>query len=108
MEKRNEERYNTNQEHGKNYDSKNMMHTIQLLQTAEQILSKDTLNIRVSNRDELLAIKAGVMEYDALLEMADALIVSIEKYYSTSALPESPDVEKVVGILVGIREELYG
>lgn len=107
MEKRNEERYNTNQEHGKNYDSKNMMHTIRLLQTAEQILSKGTLNIRVSNREELLAIKAGVMEYEALLEMADALIVSIEKYYETSTLPDSPDVEKAVGILVGIREALY-
>ena len=107
MEKRNEERYNTNQEHGKNYDSKNMMHTIRLLQTAEQILSKGTLNIRVSNREELIAIKAGAMEYDDLLQMADDLIVSIEKHYETSSLPESPDVEKVVGILVGIREELY-
>lgn len=108
MEKRNEERYNTNQEHGKNYDSKNMMHTIRLLQTAEQILSKGTLNIRVSNREELLFIKAGAIEYDALLEMADDLIASIEKHYETSTLPESPDVEKAVGILVGIREELYG
>jgi predicted nucleotidyltransferase len=107
MEKRNEERYNTNQEHGKNYDSKNMMHTIRLLQTAEQILSKGTLNIRVSNREELLDIKAGVMEYDDLLQMADDLIVSIEEYYETSTLPETPDVEKVVGILVGIRKELY-
>ena len=107
MEKRNEERYNTNQEHGKNYDSKNMMHTIRLLQTAEQILSKGTLNIRVSNREELLSIKAGAMEYDDLLKMADDLIASIENHYETSSLPESPDVEKVVGILVGIREELY-
>lgn len=107
MEKRNEERYQTNQEHGKNYDSKNMMHTIRLLQTAEQIFSKGTLNIRVSNREELLAIKAGAMEYDDLLKMADDLIASIEKHYETSTLPESPDVEKAVGILVGIREELY-
>lgn len=48
------------------------------------------------------------MEYDALLEMADDLIASIEKHYEMSTLPESPDVEKAVGILVGIREELYG
>lgn len=108
IEKRNEDRYNTNQEHGKNYDSKNMMHTIRLLQTAEQILTKGTLNIRVSNREELLDIKAGKMEYDALLEMADDLIASIEKHYETSSLPETPDSEKAIGILVGIREELYG
>lgn len=107
IEKRNEERYKTNQEHGKNYDSKNMMHTIRLLQSAEQILSKGTLNIRVSNREELLTIKTGALEYDDLLQMADNLIVSIEKHYETSSLPESPDVEKAVEILVGIREELY-
>ena len=107
IEKRNEERYKTNQEHGKNYDSKNMMHTIRLLQSAEQILSKGTLNIRVSNREELLTIKTGALEYDDLLQMADNLIVSIEKHNETSSLPESPDVEKAVEILVGIREELY-
>lgn len=107
IEKRNEDRYKTNQEHGKNYDSKNMMHTIRLLQTAEQILKKDTLNIRVTNREELLAIKAGAMEYDALLQMADDLIASIEKHYETSALQVAPDSEKAIGTLVGIREELY-
>ena len=105
--KRNDERYQTNQQHGKNYDSKNMMHTIRLLQTAEQILQKGTLNIIVSNGAELLAIKAGEMEYDALLALADTLIVSIEKHYQTSTLPERPDSLKAIENLVAIREVLY-
>ena len=84
-----------------------MMHTIRLLQTAEQILQKGTLNIKVSNRAELLAIKAGEMEYDALLEMADTLIVSIEKHYQTSSLPERPDEKKAIQNLISIREILY-
>ncbi|WP_289661947.1 nucleotidyltransferase domain-containing protein [Flavobacterium panacagri] len=107
IEKRNEERYHTNQQHGKNYDSKNMMHTIRLLQTAEQILSTGKLNIRVSNREELLAIKAGNKEYDDLLEMADHLITSIESHYLTSNLPEKPDEEKVIQTLIEIRKKLY-
>ncbi|CAD0009282.1 nucleotidyltransferase domain-containing protein [Flavobacterium chungangense] len=107
IEKRNEDRYNTNQQHGKNYDSKNMMHTIRLLQTAEQILSTGKLNIRVSNREELLDIKAGNREYDDLLEMADNLIASIESHYQTSTLPEKPDEEKAIQNLIKIREELY-
>jgi len=107
IDKRNEDRYNTNQQHGKNYDSKNMMHTIRLLQTAEQILSTGKLNIRVPNREELLDIKAGNKEYDDLLEMADNLIVSIENYYQNSTLPEKPDEEKVIQTLIKIREELY-
>lgn len=107
IEKRNEERYNTNQQHGKNYDSKNMMHTIRLLQTAEQILATGTLNIRVSNREELLDIKAGKMEYDDLLQKADDLIASIEHLNETSNLPEFPNTEKAINILIHIREELY-
>lgn len=107
IKKRNDERFNTNQQHGKNYDSKNMMHTIRLLQTAEQILSTGKLNIRVSNRSELLAIKAGEKDYDALLQMADELIASIEKHYETSDLPERPDEVKGIQTLVAIRETLY-
>jgi len=107
MEKRNEERYNTNQKHGKNYDSKNMMHTIRLLQSAEQILSTGALNIKVDNREELLAIKAGEMEYDDLLQKAEDLIISIENLYQNSTLPEKPNVEKTVNTLITIRTTLY-
>ena len=107
INKRNEERYNTNQLHGKNYDSKNMMHTIRLLQSAEQIVSFGKLNIKVSNREELLAIKAGEKEYDELLQMAEDLIASIERHYEYSVLNERPDEEQAIKILIEIREELY-
>ena len=70
-------------------------------------MSKGTLHIKVTNRDELLAIKAGKMEYDDLLLMANNLITSIEKQYETSTLPETPDVEKVTQVLIDIREQLY-
>ena len=39
--------------------------------------------------------------------MADNLIVSIEKHYTTSTLPEKPDEEKAIQALIKIREELY-
>ncbi len=83
------------------------MHTIRLLQSAEQILATGTLNIRVSNREELLAIKAGEMEYDALLQKAEDLMASIEHLYTLSTLPEVPDSEKLISVLVEMREELY-
>lgn len=107
IDKRNEGRYQTNQQHGKNYDSKNMMHTIRLLQTAEQLLATGKLNIRVPNRAELLAIKSGEKEYDELLELADQLILSIENYYNTSTLPDYPDEQKALENLIEIRKSLY-
>jgi predicted nucleotidyltransferase len=105
--KRNEERYQTNQQHGKNYDSKNMMHTIRLLQSAVQILATGNLNIKVSNREELLAIKSGAMEYEALLQKAEVLIETIEQLQKNSTLPETPNVEKATQILISIRTALY-
>lgn len=107
IEKRNEERYNTNSDHGKNYDSKNMMHTIRLLQSAEQILDTGKLDVRVQNREELLGIKAGKKEYDDLLIMADKLIESIENKHSQSKLPDAPDKEKAENLLISIRQSLY-
>lgn len=105
--KRNEDRYNTNQKHGKQYDSKNMMHTIRLLQSAKQIITTGKLNIRVTNREELLAIKAGAMDYDDLLEIADHLIETIEMEYEKCNLPEMPIKEKAIANLIKIREKMY-
>ncbi|WP_205511605.1 DNA polymerase beta superfamily protein [Longitalea arenae] len=108
VEKRNELRYQGNSEHGKGYDAKNMMHTIRLLQVAEEILSQGLLQVKRSNREELLSIKAGDFEYEDLLLMADALMSRIEKAYYASPLPTHPDKEKTEAILVKMREELYG
>ena len=107
VSERNEDRYNVNQTHGQNYDSKNMMHTIRLLQSCEQIFKTGSLNIRVENREELLEIKAGNWSYEAVMDKAESLIQSIEHYHSRSTLPESPDLDKTTKILVNIREELY-
>lgn len=107
VSERNEDRYNVNQQHGQNYDSKNMMHTIRLLQSCEHIFKTGSLQIRVDNRDELLDIKAGNWSYEAVMKKAEDLIQSIEHYYSISPLPDYPDLKRTEKILVEIREELY-
>lgn len=107
VSERNEDRYNVNQQHGQNYDSKNMMHTIRLLQTCEQIFKTNSLNIRVENRSELLDIKAGHWPYDAVMRKAEQMIKSIEHHYTTSSLPEFPDLRKTTGILIEMREMIY-
>lgn len=107
VEKRNEDRYNTNQKHGKNYDSKNMMHTIRLLQSSVNIFKNNKIEIRVKNRDELLDIKAGNLDYDDLLILADQLTEELNVLANHSSLPALPDKEKAEKTLVKIRKELY-
>ncbi|UKB85233.1 nucleotidyltransferase domain-containing protein [Chryseobacterium sp. MEBOG06] len=104
---RNEDRYNVNENHGQNYDSKNMMHTIRLLQSCESIFKNNSLKTRVENRDELLDIKSGCQSYEAVMQKAENLIESIEHLHSISTLPEYPDLEKTTHILIEIRENLY-
>lgn len=107
VEKRNEDRYNTNQKHGKNYDSKNMMHTIRLLQSAVNIFKNNKIEIRVKNRDELLSIKAGNWNYDDLLLLADQLIEELNLLAKSSTLPDFPNKRKVEKTLIEIRNQLY-
>ncbi|WP_284464285.1 nucleotidyltransferase domain-containing protein [Chryseobacterium sp.] len=107
VEERNEDRYNVNQNHGQNYDSKNMMHTIRLLQSCEQIITTCSLQIRVENRNELLDIKAGNWPYETVMQKAERLIESIEHHHPISSLPDYPDLEKTTKILVEIRKNLY-
>lgn len=104
---RNEERYLMNQAHGKNYDAKNMMHTIRLLQVAKEILLDNRLNVHRTNREELLAIKNGQFSYESLLEKADNLMQDIQVAFEKSTLPDMPDKKTAESILVQIREELY-
>ncbi|WP_165041381.1 DNA polymerase beta superfamily protein [Dysgonomonas sp. ZJ709] len=104
---RNDNRYQTNLSHSKNYDSKNMMHTIRLLQVAEEIIRDGTLTVKRPNRKQLLDIKSGDMKYNDLLVMADELMESIEKYTNLSSLQEKPDIVMAERILVKMREELY-
>lgn len=107
VDKRNESRYENNVKHGKNYDSKNMMHTFRLLDMAEEILNEGKVYVRRSNREELLKIRNGEWQYDELIEMANKKMEIVEKAYKNSKLQEEPNTEKIESLLIGIRSELY-
>ncbi|KUG12411.1 nucleotidyltransferase [Elizabethkingia sp. HvH-WGS333] len=107
VSERNEDRYNVNQKHGQNYDSKNMMHTIRLLQSCEQIFRTGSLRVRVDNRSELLDIKSGNQAYETVIQKAEDLIRTIEYYYTISTLPDYPDIQRTQSLLVEIRKNLY-
>jgi hypothetical protein len=107
VEKRNEDRYNTTLSHGKNYDSKNMMHTFRLLHMAKEIAEEGTVNVRRNDRDYLLSIKRGEFEYDDLVAEAEAQKDALVQLFENSDLPMEPDCDVIEKILVEVREELY-
>ena len=108
MNLRNENRYTTNLDHGKNYDSKNMMHTIRLLKVAKELLETSVLNIkRIDDRAELLAIKNGEYSYEEIIERVDILQKDIEKLSHNNKLPATINQAKALQFLINLRTKLY-
>ena len=107
VEKRNEERYNTTMSHGKNYDSKNMMHVFRLLLMAREIATEGKVNVHRKDREFLLDIKQGKFEYDDLVKKAEELKDELPALYADSQLPESPDLGIVNKLLIEMRDDYY-
>lgn len=107
VEKRNDDRYSTTVAHGKNYDSKNMMHTFRLLHMAREIALDGEIHVERSDREFLLAIKNGEFEYEDLVQKAEHLKEELITLFKESNLPESPDKDLINALLIQIRKEFY-
>lgn len=107
VEKRNDDRYQTNQEHGKGYDSKNMMHCIRLTRMAIEIAEQKKVIVRRPDAEELLRIRNGEAEYDDLLNEAETSIKLLDELYLNSDLPDKIDPQFVNDILINFRKNYY-
>lgn len=107
VEKRNEERYKTTVSHGKNYDSKNMMHVFRLLLMAKEIAVEKRVNVLRKDREFLLDIKQGKFEYDELVQKAEELKNELIQLYQQSDLPDEPDINQINSLLITMREQIY-
>ena len=100
---RNKDRYLLNKEHGQNYDSKNAMHMIRILQSYLELLNTKTLNVFRTNAEELLTIKNGELSFDEIMAMANDLVGKIEFAYDNIELKDSIDLNILNNILMQIR-----
>jgi predicted nucleotidyltransferase len=107
VEKRNEERFKTTMSHGKNYDSKNMMHVFRLLLMAKEIAVERQVNVFRSERNFLLDIKQGKFEYDDLVKKAEQIKAELPGLYENVDIPEIPDLAVINELLVQMREQVY-
>lgn len=104
---RNDTRYTQNQEHGKNYDAKNMMHVFRLLMMAQEIALEQRINVHRTDREFLLAIKRGYFEYEDLLERARTIQAKLPELFKQSGLPPTPDLSHINNLLINIRMAYY-
>ncbi len=107
VDKRNDVRYENTKSHGKNYDSKNMMHVFRLLEMAIEIGKEKKVNVRRPNRDFLLDIKAGKFDYDELLKMAKMKQIEMESVFQQSSLQDKPDFKLINELTYILRDKFY-
>ncbi len=108
VNKRNQARYESTMNHGKNYDAKNMMHTFRLLHNAEEIARTGTFQVRrTQDKAFLWQVRMGEFQYDDLVKIAAEKILEINELFETSGLPDLPNMEKANELLMEIREGFY-
>jgi len=103
VSERNEERYETNTSHGRGYDSKNLMHTLRLLDQGLEIAKEGRISLPRPNAEWLKKVKAGSFDYEDLLKIADERHAEMEAAFEISRLPEKPSWDSANEVLLEIR-----
>lgn len=105
LKERNPDRFKMNKEHGKNYDSKNMMHMYRLLNVAKEIGIEGRLHVRrpPEEIEKLMKIRKGEYEFDDLLREAEEMISELDEIYEKSNLPERVNEN----LIRQVKREIY-
>lgn len=109
VDKRNELRFNTNQAHGKDYDSKNMMHCLRLLGMSIDIALGNGVIVRrpPMEIDLLKSVRRGEYSYEQVLNMAEKREAAARELFNESDLPTEVDKNKVHLLINSIRRTFH-
>jgi len=107
LENRNEARYVDTKAHGQKIDGKNMMHCMRLIRMAQEIGRGEGIIVRRKDAKELLDIRHGKVNLEALIDMADTEINNMDEIFDNSSLPDKINPELVNELLIKIRRGFY-
>jgi len=102
---RNQARYESNLD--KNYDSKNIMHCIRLIQMGIELAKTGELNVDRSvmgDREFLLDVRNHKYEYDYLIDYCEQKKAEMDEAIKTTSLPDEIDREFVNELLLRVRK----
>jgi hypothetical protein len=105
VEKRNPHRYNDNINNSQNYDGKNLMHCLRMLEMAIEIGEGKGVNVARPNREWLLSIRKGMVSYDEIMKLVEEKNNKMIEVFSKSDLPDEVDENMVNDIILQIRNK---
>jgi len=103
LKERNTQRYIDIEGHGQKIDGKNMLHCRRLLDVAIEIATEGTINVRRPNREELINIRKGKVDLEAILTQAELDIKKLDVVYENCNLPDEVSQEFCNQLLLEIR-----
>jgi hypothetical protein len=105
VDKRNPYRYNDNTSHKQNYDGKNMMHCLRMLDMAIEIAKTGDVNLVRPNREWLLSVRKGKVSYDEIMSLIEEKKNKMDEAFKKSLLPDSIDSNFVHNLILEIRNK---
>jgi hypothetical protein len=105
VDKRNPYRYNDNTSHKQNYDGKNMMHCLRMLDMAIEIAKTGDVNLVRPNREWLLSVRKGKVSYDEIMSLIEEKKNIMDEAFKKSFLPDSIDSNFVHNLILEIRNK---
>lgn len=107
---RNKNRLTVNKAHGQQRDGKNLMHTVRLIITAQEIPLHNKINVdRTKDRDYLMSIRKGDVDLDQIVETWTNRNNELKQLYANSTLKEDVSKEFVSNLELKIRNnEIHG
>ncbi len=106
---RNPKRYESNL--NKNYDSKNMYHSIRLIRMGREIAEGKGIILdrrEAGDREFIMDVRHHKFEYDELIDIVTKEEKALNDAIEKSTLPEKIDANLVNDLLIEIRKRYYG
>jgi predicted nucleotidyltransferase len=104
---RNDARWEQQETGQLDFDAKNMMHTIRLLMSGRSILKRGEPVVRFDGQslNLLLDIRAGKMNFDQIMDVANGLISDCDRLKLSANLPTKCDTASADALLLELTEE---
>lgn len=107
---RNPERYRENVRNDRQFDAKNMSHSVRLMHMGLEIARTGQVNVDRTNidRDFIMDVRLGNKTYDELISYLDSKKEEMDKAMEESTLPENIDIDYVNQLLLNVRKYQLG
>lgn len=104
LSKRNTQRYVDIEGHNQQIDGKNILHCRRLLDTAKEIATLKTIQVRRPNAEYLLKIRKGLVPLQEIIDQSEQDIADLNLIFQNSDLPEDIDPNFTQELLTQIRQ----